>query len=47
MMAQLPRKGHVPWLLPVQQASGVPAAVQMRLGSHPLQPVLAAQAIPL
>src|SRR6185295_14162875 len=37
MRTQLPATGQVPALLPVQQASGVPAAMHTWLGSHPLQ----------
>src|SRR5262245_14472576 len=37
MTAQLPSNGQFPVWLPVQHASGVLAAVQMRFGSQPLQ----------
>lgn len=48
--AQLPTTGQVPVLLPVQHASGAPAAVHTLLGLQPLQseaPPLAAQVKPL
>lgn len=47
MRAQLPTSGQVPAALPVQQASGTPAAVHTRLGSQPLQRFAAEQLMPL